>query len=78
MIAPLFPNGQDSTMSLSSKIESRIEETSKADYLRQCKKLGVDSADMLREMVYAFNTGRLRIIPYQGQSVIIRGIHDES
>lgn len=65
-------------MALDAKLELRLHSTSKADFIRRCEKLRVDSTDMHREIIHAFNSGRLRIKTFPGQSVIIKGIHDES
>jgi hypothetical protein len=64
-------------MSLDDKYETRCNSFDKADYIRRCQSLGVEHTDMTREIMQAFNTGRLRIVPTEDQSVMIKGIHHE-
>jgi hypothetical protein len=65
-------------MAYSDKLEVRCCEEDKLAYLYRCKNLGVDSARMHREIIQAFNSGKLRIIVPKTQSLIIKGLHDVS
>lgn len=65
-------------MAYSDKLEVRCDEADKLGYLARCENLGVDSARMHREIIQAFNSGRLKIVVPKTQSLIIKGLHDVS
>ena len=52
---------------LDARMDFRINETEKEDYIEGCGKINKKPQPFLREMIRAFNSGRLRIIPTDQQ-----------
>lgn len=53
----------------------RLKDTDKANFKKKCKGFPVESADMLREMIVAFNENRLTIEVPKNQMLILKGVH---
>lgn len=48
-------------MALDTFFNFRVDDTAKEGFIDKCKSIGRDHNDMLRELVTAFNEGRVRI-----------------
>ncbi len=58
------------------RIDLRISESDKIDFVLACGRFGVAYQDMLREMIGAFSEGRLTITVPPTQLKILKGVHN--
>lgn len=56
-------------------IAARVEPEVKDAFNVRCQGFGTSPSDMLREMVVAFNEGRLRITVPKSQTKLLKGLH---
>lgn len=59
-----------------TNINVRTHRPVKAAFYDRCRLLGVSNQTMLREIIEAFNEGRLLIHPKEGQHLTIKGVHN--
>lgn len=60
---------------LGSRIDLRISEEDKKTFIERCKKYDRPWPDMLREMIDAFNNGKLTITVPKTKLNLMKGVH---
>ncbi len=63
-------------MAKDETLNVRINSTEKADFMKKCSNMGEEYYDILREMVTAFNEGRLKITPTDGQKQLNQELYN--
>lgn len=57
------------------RITARVEAETETRFTARCEEYGVDQADMLRELLTAFNEKRIIINVPETQVKILKGVH---
>ena len=60
---------------LDDTLNLRLNVGAKQAFYERCDEYGVSPHEMLRDMIGAFNAGKLRIIAPKNQLKLLRGIH---